>query len=152
MKRFLGLFAIVLLAAGCGVRPSGVIVGEEAPSGPAVGSVGNTATVYFVLDGKLAPVSRTGVSDVYADRVRVLEQGPNEDERASGYTTELPPTFEPIAIGISEAAIGVNVRELTPNAVSQLVCTVIASGGGGPSKTVTLSGGGQTLRPQGCGG
>ncbi|WP_406630242.1 hypothetical protein [Amycolatopsis sp. WGS_07] len=152
MKRLLGLIAIMLLAAGCGVRPSGVIPGEEAPSGPAVGSVGNTATVYFVLDGKLVPVVRNGVGEVPADRVRALEQGPNEDERASGYTTELPPSFEPIAVGISEAAIGVNVRDLTPNAVGQLVCTVIAAGGGGPAKTVTLSGGGQTLRPQGCGG
>lgn len=152
MKRLLVLLAVVVLASGCGVRPSGVIPGENAPSGPPKGNIGNTATVYFVLNGRVVPVVRTGVGDVAADRVRALEQGPDEDERAAGYTTELPPSFEPIAIGVSDAAIGVDVRDLSPNAVAQLVCTVIGAGGGGPSGTITLSGGGQKLPPRACGG
>ncbi|WP_037357843.1 hypothetical protein [Amycolatopsis orientalis] len=151
MKRLLALLAVLVLASGCGVRPSGVIVGENAPSGPANGNVENAATVYFVLNGKIEPVVRTGVGDGAADQVRALEQGPDEDERASGYTTELPPSFEPIAVGTGEAAIGVNVRELSPNAIAQLVCTVVAAGGGA-SGTVTLSGGGQKLPPRACGG
>lgn len=151
MKRWLALLAVLVLASGCGVRPSGVIPGENAPSGPPNGNNGHTATVYFVLNGKVVPVVRTGVGDVAADRVRALERGPDEDERASGYTTELPPSFEPIAIGISDAEIGVNVRELSPNAAAQIVCTVVAAGGGGASGTVRLSGGGQTLQPAGCG-
>ncbi|ATY11363.1 hypothetical protein CU254_13510 [Amycolatopsis sp. AA4] len=152
MKQLLTLVAVLVLASGCGVRPSGVIPGENAPSGPPNGNLGPTATVYFVLEGKVVPVVRTGVDDVPADRVRALEQGPHEDERASGYTTELPPSFEPIAIGVGEAAIGVNVRELSPNAVAQLVCTILAAGGGGTSGTITLSGGGQKLAPRACGG
>ncbi|MGW7533491.1 hypothetical protein [Amycolatopsis sp. NPDC054798] len=152
MKRLLGLIAVLVLAAGCGVRPSGVIIGENAPSGPPNGNAGHTATVYFVLNDRVVPVVRTGAGDVAADRVRALERGPDEDERAGGYTTELPPSFEPIAIGVNEAAIGVNVRELSPNAVAQLVCTVLAAGGGGTSGTITLSGGGQTLQPRACGG
>ncbi|MFE3175776.1 hypothetical protein ACFXPA_22220 [Amycolatopsis sp. NPDC059090] len=151
MKRLLTLIAVVALTVSCGVRPSGVITGENAPSGPPNGNLGSTATVYFVLNGNVAPVVRNGVGDVAADRVRVLERGPDEDERAGGYTTELPPSFEPIAIGVSDAEIGVNVRELSPNAVSQIVCTVLAAGGGGASGTITLSGGGQTLHPQACG-
>ncbi|WP_409465513.1 hypothetical protein [Amycolatopsis sp. GA6-003] len=152
MKRLLAMLAVLALASSCGVRPSGVIPGENAPSGPPNGNFGTTATVYFVLNGRVVPVVRSGVGEVAADRVRALEQGPDEDERAGGYTTELPPSFEPIAIGVSEAAIGVNVRELSPNAVAQLVCTVIAAGGGGESGTITLSGGGQKLRPRACGG
>ncbi len=152
MKRWLALLAVLVLASGCGVRPSGVIPGENAPSGPPNGNNGHMATVYFVLNGKVVPVVRTGVGDVAADRVRALERGPDEDERASGYTTELPPSFEPIAIGVSDAEIGVNVRELSPNAVAQIVCTVVAAGGGGESGTVALSGGGQALEPRACGG
>lgn len=151
MKRLLALIAVLVLTASCGVRPSGVITGENAPSGPPNGNSGYTARVYFVLNGNVVPVMRSGAGDVAADRVRVLEQGPSEDERAGGYTTELPPSFEPIAIGVSDAAIGVNVRELSPNAVSQIVCTVLAAGGGGASGTITLSGGGQKLQPQACG-
>ncbi|MFB9926783.1 hypothetical protein ACFORO_07830 [Amycolatopsis halotolerans] len=151
MKRLLGLIAVLVLTVSCGVRPSGVITGENAPSGPPNGNLGHAAMVYFVLNGNVVPVVRSGVGDVAADRVRVLEQGPDEGERAGGYTTELPPSFEPIAIGVSDAAIGVNVRELTPNAVSQIICTVLEAGGGGASGTVTLSGGGQKLQPQACG-
>ncbi|OAP23491.1 MULTISPECIES: hypothetical protein [Amycolatopsis] len=149
MKRVLALVAVLVLASGCGVRPSGVIPGENAPSGPPNGNIGHPATVYFVLNGNVVPVVRTGVGDVAADRVRALERGPDEDERAGGYTTELPPSFEPIAIGVSDAEIGVNVRELSPNAVAQIICTVLAAGGG-VSGTITLSGGGQKLPPRAC--
>ena len=149
-KRLLALVAVLVLASGCGVRPSGVIPGENAPSGPPNGNLGHTATVYFVVNGTVVPVVRNGVGDVAGDRVRALEQGPDEDERAGGYTTELPPSFEPIAIGVNEAAIGVNVRELSPNAVAQIVCTILAAGGGGASGTIVLSGGGQKLQPRAC--
>ncbi|WP_034286782.1 hypothetical protein [Amycolatopsis benzoatilytica] len=149
-KRLLaGLAAVAVLVAGCGVRPSGVIPGGDAPSGPAAPGP-STATLYFVLNGTVVPVPRDGIGAAPADRVRLLAAGPTDAERATGYTTEVPPLGAPMAISGFTAHLGIDVRTLSPNAVTQIVCTILAAGSDAGSGTVVLTGGGQETGPRTC--
>ena len=144
-----GLLAVAVLGTGCGVRPSGVILGGDAPSGPAAPGP-SAATLYFVLNGTVVPVPRDGIGAAPADRVRLLEAGPTSAERATGYTTEVPPLGSPMIVSGFTAELGIDVTTLTPNAVTQIVCTILAAGSDVSAGTVTLSGGGQLLGPHTC--
>ncbi|WP_424187123.1 hypothetical protein ACOBQX_04625 [Actinokineospora sp. G85] len=144
--------ACLLLAgpalAGCGVRPSGVISGVEAPSGPtrAPGPV-----LYFVLAGAVVAVERAGGADVVA----TLAAGPDAAESATGLTTEVPASAAPARVQRSSTGIEVDLSgdlaRLSPLAVDQIVCTVVAREGLS-TRAVTLRGGGQTLERQTCPG
>jgi len=68
----LSLFA-ALGSAGCGVRPSGVIAGLEAPSGP---SQNTELLLYLLSDGAVVPVRRTMDTTSDTDLVAVLAAGP----------------------------------------------------------------------------
>ncbi|WP_033289707.1 hypothetical protein [Amycolatopsis jejuensis] len=160
MRRHLaGLAVVAVLVTGCGVRPSGVISGEEAPSGPPVasspgtpsGTPGTSRSLYFVHGGAVVPVSRFEDTESVGELVRLLAQGPTADERLNGYTSEVPSALAPIVVSTDDAAtLGVDVRTLTPNAVAQIVCTMLAAGSRVNTGTVTLTGGGQSLGPRGC--
>ncbi len=135
-----------LVLAGCGVRPSGVISGVEAPDGPTRAAV---PVLHFVAAGAVVAVGRPGGTDVVA----ALAAGPTPEESANGLTTEVPASAAPAesrwtADGI-EVDLSDDLTRLSPLAVSQIVCTVLA-GEDSSTATVTLRGGGQTLRRGTC--
>ncbi|MER0244189.1 hypothetical protein AAHZ94_19720 [Streptomyces sp. HSW2009] len=77
------------LLAGCGIRPTGVLDGGDAPSGLTKGM-----RLYFVSQtGRLEAVSRPDMPAYTvtepASIIKLLGAGPNESERASGLATLL---------------------------------------------------------------
>ena len=142
------LFA--LLAAGCGVRPSAVITGRSAVSGPSGGT-----GVYLLSDGELALVlrpSKIGPSPTLspADTLALLAAGPTESERNAGFTSEVPAGIAPAGVTPSADQSGITVKTTVPVlslstlAADQIICTVagaVASTGQGTSfAPVTLVG------------
>ncbi|WP_328382259.1 hypothetical protein OHS81_03330 [Streptomyces sp. NBC_00400] len=76
---------LVLVAAGCGIRPTGVTDGGTAPSGISTGM-----RVYFASDTGLRGVARPGIKvDDFNVAYKLLLVGPNAQERADGLTTLL---------------------------------------------------------------
>jgi hypothetical protein len=159
-----GIVLIALLAAGCGIRPSGVITGGSAPtwSGEAVPTPGPPA------DGvRLSLLSNGGLTWVLrpirnrlspAGTLTLLAGGPDADERASGLTTEVPPDIAPIEVTSGPSGMTVtlsrDVSTLSTTAVDQIVCTAgnaTAGDGGAPGPVpVTVTGRGHTLSARGC--
>ncbi|MGA5356342.1 hypothetical protein [Streptomyces purpurascens] len=89
-RRRAALLAVPALCglASCGIPATGVV---EA-GGPA-GGVVPTVRVYFVADGKPAPVPRRAVTPIgAASAVEVLLQGPTAEEQAAGLKSLLPLT------------------------------------------------------------
>jgi hypothetical protein len=158
MRRVLAILLVVLVAAGCGVRPSGVITGVEAPSGPAEGEVppGSPAlsptsslALFFVSGDRVASVPR---HLVHEDLVGMLADGPDPDERAQGLSTEVPKAAAPATVTASgsgmDVALATDVDGLTRFAVDQIVCTLLAQHPG--TMTATLRGGGHTTEQRTC--
>jgi hypothetical protein len=141
---------VLVLAAltACGIRPTDPIPGLEAPSGP----VENTSpSVYWVVAGKVVPVSRPQGSLSGYDIIALLAQGPTNAEQVSGFTTEVPFDAAPATIDRVANGLDVNlssdVSQLSPAAVQQIVCTLL---GVQPVGTVNLRGGGHSLEFQKC--
>jgi sporulation and spore germination protein len=119
------------LTAGCGVRPSGVIIGGPAPtkqvmdgSPPLWG-----ATLYFVAGPALTTVDRpTRQRLPPAQVLALLQAGPDGDERAAGLTSEVPAGLDAVAVtagaGTVEVVVSADVTALSATAVDQIVCTV----------------------------
>ncbi|MDG4839787.1 hypothetical protein O7631_24940 [Micromonospora sp. WMMD967] len=139
-----GGLLVAVLTAGCGVRPSAVITGRSAVSGPTQG-IG----VYLLAQGELtlvlrqpkatepgvapavncAPSSPGGAPCQPAQALALLAAGPTEDERAGGLTSEVPAGLGPFTVTVArESDLTVTttgaVGPLTANAVDQIVCTV----------------------------
>jgi hypothetical protein len=143
---------VPLLGAGCGVRPSGVITGLPAPTGP---TEGTGPLIYFVADGQLLAIPRA----IGGDPVAVLAAGPDANQRAQGLSTQVPAAAAPASVVRANHAFTVllatDVTTLTSTAVDQIVCTVLAQrpvlvpGSGSDVQTVTLRGGGHTVQ-RGC--
>ncbi|MDG4781900.1 hypothetical protein O7614_19775 [Micromonospora sp. WMMD961] len=140
-----GSLLVALLTAGCGVRPTGVITGRAAVSGPAEG-IG----IYLLAQGELAlvlrqpkaipsgaspavhcsPASPVGSSCQPAQALALLAAGPSGDERASGLASEVPTGLGPGTVTPQAQRSGLTVtttgpaRQLSTNAVDQIVCTV----------------------------
>jgi len=134
---------------GCGVRPSGVIGGTEAPHGDAGGTL-----LFLVSDGAVVPVVRPagrpgGLPRDPADPFALLAAGPTADERARGLTSEVPAQAVPTDItpdgedGVT-LRLPVDVSELSALAAEQLACTAA------PGRPVTLVGGGTSRAPVSC--
>ena len=127
----LGL-SFALLCAGCGVRPSGVILGDAAPTGPV-----NGVTLFFVRNNQLVPSLRaTDTALTPAETVSLLvTDGVNAQEGALGLRTDIPPGLAPVdittnAIGTT-LVIATDPHQLSTMAVNQLLCTArtaLASG------------------------
>ncbi|MFI5852701.1 hypothetical protein [Streptomyces parvulus] len=137
------LAALLLPLAGCGIPETGVVQAGEPASGVlepgAAPSPSQTAAVplakvrlFFVADGLLAPVTRVlpAATDPGAV-VLVLLDGPDQRERASGLTTELPSATAAPAVRVDGASVTVllprGTRSLSDTAVDQLACTVAAA-------------------------
>ncbi|MEU1588243.1 hypothetical protein [Micromonospora sp. NPDC005710] len=115
-----------LLATGCGVRPSAVITGRSAVSGPSQG-VG----LYLIGQGELVLVLRPMAPDLSpATALALLAAGPQDNERAQGLTSELPSGLDPVTVTPAADQSGLSVRisgpvrGLSANATDQIICTV----------------------------
>jgi hypothetical protein len=140
---------IVLLNAGCGVRPSGVIHGGPAPTATAEG-----ATLYFLANSSLTPVLRPARQPLWPTQtLDLLQDGPNRDERAANLTSEVPTGLDPVTIttdpsGNVDVVVSADVTTLSPAAVDQIVCTV--SDALSTTAPVTLTSDAATRGPQTC--
>lgn len=147
--RKLGLAVLVLaLLTACGIRPTDPIPGLEAPSGP----VENTSpALFWVSEGRVVAVSRAQGSLSGFDVVALLAQGPTNAEQARGLGTEVPFDAAPATVDRVANGLDVNlssdVSQLSPAAVQQIVCTLLAVQ---PVGSVNLRGGGHSLEFQKC--
>lgn len=133
--------AVVLLLAGCGVRPSGVTDGGEAPTGVAPG-----VTLYFVdahgdLRPQLRPTRRLGsISEALAlllDDDRYSGSGLHSEIGPSA-VTRVPVSTTP---GLIHLELPITIHDVTPLGIEQIVCTTLAvevQGGGPRSMKVQL--------------
>lgn len=138
MKR-IWLVAAVLMIAGCGVQPSGVTDGGEAPTGVAPG-----ATLYFVnAHDELVPDPRaTGRLDTVAAALSLLLLGPG----GSDLRTEIAPTTNTQVVvtatpGVLQLRVPLAPREVTPLGIDQIVCTALGvhvQSGGATSTAVRI--------------
>ncbi|WP_154697256.1 hypothetical protein [Lentzea guizhouensis] len=134
--------------ASCGIRPTGVIPGLQAPSGPVENP---SPSIFWVADGQVVPTSRVQGSLTGRDVVALLAQGPSNAELQRGLTTEVPfdaapATVDRVASGL-DVTVSTDVSLLSPNAVRQIVCTLLAVQAVG---TVNLRGGGHSLEARKC--
>ncbi|MBG6065234.1 hypothetical protein [Micromonospora ureilytica] len=159
-----GLLLGTLLAAGCGVRPSAVITGRPAVSGP-----GQGVGLYLLAQGELVLVLRSATAEpapaepapAPADSLALLAAGPEENERRQGLTSEVPAGLDPVTVtSAADQSGGLTVRTTTAaralsvNAVNQIVCTVAdaaaQTGFTSSSASVTIVGPDGARPPQRC--
>ncbi|GHF28197.1 hypothetical protein GCM10017786_72850 [Amycolatopsis deserti] len=124
--RWIGLL-LVLVLAGCGVRPTDPVSAGEPPVGAAPGPI-----LVFLQAGKLQPVVReTGRLGTPAEAVALLLAGPTPQEDAAGLSSGLPPGAVGASVGaLDQGIVTVNLTAplgfLPELAKDQIVCTVIA--------------------------
>ena len=138
MKR-IWLVVAVLLLAGCGVQPSGVTDGGEAPTGVAPG-----VTLYFVdAHNELRPqLRRTDRLGTISEAMSLLLSGAG----GSDLHTEIASTTTPrVAVyttpGVIQLSVPLTIHEVTPLGIDQIVCTalgVLVQGGGSRSMRVQV--------------
>lgn len=155
------LLVLLLVVAGCGVRPSGVIGGVEAPSGDVKGTL-----LFLVYGGAVVPVVRPfeplgrpgqpdgqgqpGQPDDPPNPFAMLAAGPTAEERELGLTSEVPAAAVPTDVSPDGqdgmiVRLPVAVTALSPLAAEQLACTTT------PGRPVTLVGEGTSRAPVTCG-
>ncbi|MEV4215294.1 hypothetical protein [Micromonospora sp. NPDC049662] len=153
-RALLGVALLVaLLTAGCGVRPSDVITGRSAVSGPFTGR-----GLYLISDGELALVVRPvkNVPGPPLETLVLLVSGPTEAERSAGLTSEVPADAAPVSMTPSTDEPGITVRfkgavlPLSTLAANQIICTVALAGQQPTSAPVTLVGSDGTRPPWSC--
>ena len=138
MKR-IWLVVAVLLLAGCGVQPSGVTDGGEAPTGVAPGM-----TLYFVdAHNELSPqLRRTNRLGTISEAMSLLLSGPG----SSDLHTEIASTpTQRVAVittpGVIQLLVPLAIYEVTPLGIDQIVCTalgVLVQDGGSRSMRVQV--------------
>lgn len=138
MKK-LWLVLALLLLAGCGVQPSGVIDGGEAPTGVAPG-----ATLYFVdADGELSPqVRSTERLGSISEALALLLSGPGADLRTEIAPITVTRVGVTTAPGVIHLMVPLTIDDVTPLGIDQIVCTALGvhvQGGGSRSMTVRVS-------------
>ncbi|MET8281594.1 hypothetical protein [Micromonospora sp. NPDC005174] len=148
-----GGLLLTLFTAGCGVRPSGVITGRSAVSGPSGGG-----GVYLISDGELALVLRPakGAPPLPAETLALLAAGPTDTERSAGFTSEVPTDLAPTTVTSSVDEPGITVKTPTPVlplstlAANQIICTVAFADSAVSPAPVTLVGPDGTRPPWSC--
>lgn len=132
MKKLLVLAAVLLVSA-CGVKPTGVVAAGPAPTLRNPGNPGRDAemVLYFVLDGRAAPVTRPIVDGRGAEAaLSTLLDGPTEAERSDGYLTDLPRRAGSIGLVTGPPAtitVSFPLKAVGALGVNQLVCTAFAA-------------------------
>jgi hypothetical protein len=131
--------AAVVLIAGCGVQPTGVADGGEAPTGVASG-----VTLYFVDEhDELVPqLRRTDRLGTISEAMSLLLSGPGDSDVR---TRIAPNTPERVVVttgpGVIQLAVPLDIRDVTPVGVDQIVCTALGvhvQSGGSRSMTVQV--------------
>ncbi|WP_298325928.1 hypothetical protein [Haloactinopolyspora sp.] len=134
--------AIAVVAGGCGVEPSDVEDGGEAPTGLAEGT-----TLYFVdAEGQLQPsIRETGRLGSIGGAVQLLISGISRTEQAAGLHSDVPVvTTGPV---VEDAGNYVTIRlpyasaETTRTGIDQVICTAAAvvASSGRPTDSVEIS-------------
>ncbi|MEU8632434.1 hypothetical protein AB0C38_09725 [Amycolatopsis sp. NPDC048633] len=132
MKKLVVL-VVVLLVSACGVKPTGVVPAGPAPTlrNPGSSGRGTDVTLYFVIDGRLAPVTRaTGSTVGVENALSTLLAGPTTDEARDGYVTDLPVRSGPIILSPGPPAaitFSFPLKPITDVGINQLVCTAFAA-------------------------
>ncbi|MEV4822325.1 hypothetical protein [Micromonospora sp. NPDC049274] len=150
-----GGLLLTLFTAGCGVRPSDVITGRAAVTGPSAG-----AGLYLISHGELALVLRAtkpgpGPSSP-TETLALLAAGPTPSERSAGLSSEVPPGVAPAQVtpSVDEPGITVTmsgaVLPLSTVAANQIICTVVFAVSGQGSAPVTIVGSDGTRPPWPC--
>lgn len=150
-----GGLLLTVLTAGCGVRPSEVITGRSAVTGPSAGP-----GFYLISHGELTLVLRAtkpspGPS-LPAATLALLAAGPTPSERSAGLSSEVPPDVAPATVtpSVDEPGITVTmsgaVLPLSTVAANQIICTVVFAVSGQGSAPVTLVGPDGTRPPWPC--
>ncbi|MGH3243392.1 MAG: hypothetical protein ACRDNL_23645 [Spirillospora sp.] len=134
-RTLLALVAL-LIVAGCGIRPTGIIDAGEPPS--ANGAAADI-TVYLARGGKLWPVRRPGVPGQPYLAIEQLAVRPTEQERAAGLHTEVGHALHAYTVTAaselldtrSTLVVGANAVKARPSpwspiAVAQIACTAQA--------------------------
>jgi hypothetical protein len=146
--------ATVVVLAGCGVRPSGVISGVPAPSGPVVPEASNSTKLYFLMGGQPTASQRQRTRTEPADVLALLAAGPDDDERAAGLTTQVPANAAPVSVegapsGVT-VTLGTDVSALSTVATEQIACTLRHQDSAASVPPITLIGGGHSRGPLAC--
>lgn len=148
---------LTLLAAGCGVRPSAVITGRPPISGPAQGT-----WVYLLAQGELVLVLRPVNTDPSpAAALSLLAAGPQENERAQGFTSEVPAGLDPVTVtagadrsGDLTVRTNIAAQALSAHAADQIICTTVAAAAqvsaANTATTVTIVGSDGARGPRAC--
>jgi hypothetical protein len=153
------VLAVLLLVSACGVKPTPVVPAGPAPTlrNSSSSGRGTDVTLYFLLDGRVAPVTRpAGEAVGLGTALGMLLNGPSGAEAADGYTTMLPPETGPIVLNGPPAVLTFSfpLKQLTAVAINQLVCTAFAALAAGGTYfidgTVTLAGSDIQLPGQTC--
>jgi hypothetical protein len=117
------LAALALLLAGCGIQPSGVTDGGDAPTGLAPG-----VTLYFVgPHGELRPQLRqTDRLGSISEALALLLDGPGGSELdtriAPATVTRVVVTTTP---GVIQLLLPLTIDDVTPLGIDQIVCTAL---------------------------
>lgn len=159
MKK-LFVLVVVLLVSACGVKPTGVVSAGPAPTlrNPGSSGRGTDAILYFIIDGRVAPVTRsTGTTVGVETALSMLLAGPSTDEAADGYVTNLPYRTGPIELAPGPKAtitFAFPLKPITSAGINQLVCTAFAAlaaqGGYSVDGTIALVGPDVQLPYQTC--
>ena len=123
MKKLLAAMAVTFTAA-CGVQPSGVIRGAEAPTEKLDGPV------LFFLNGKtLTRVTRPAEGVPGGDNLDLLGKGLTDLERFDGLKTQIPVAAAPITMKPKgdQAVVTISspVADLSALAKDQITCTAV---------------------------
>ncbi|MET9232321.1 GerMN domain-containing protein [Lentzea sp. NPDC003310] len=142
------LLSVLALFTACGIRPTDPIPGLAAPTGPVENA---SPSLFWASGGRVVPVPRPQGSLSGFDVVALLAQGPTNAEQSRGLTTEVPFDAAPATVDRVASGLDVNlssdVSQLSPTAVQQIVCTLLAVQ---PVGSVNLRGGGHSLEFQKC--
>ncbi|MEU8153067.1 hypothetical protein AB0B94_05330 [Micromonospora sp. NPDC048986] len=160
---------LTLVAAGCGVRPSGVITGRPPISGPARGT-----WLYLLAQGELVLVLRHGGQRPAGDAptpvntdpspaaaLSLLAAGPQQNERAQGFTSDVPAGLDPVTVTAGAGRSGgltvranIAAQGLSARAVDQIICTSVAAAAqvsaANTATTVTIVGSDGARGPRAC--
>lgn len=159
MKKLLVL-AVLLLVSACGIKPTPVLGAGPAPTlhNPVNDGRSTDVILYFVRDGRVAPVSRPGGFPVTVEStLAMLLTGPSAQEEADGYTTSLPRRAGGLTVSPGPPAtidFAFPLRPISGTGINQLVCTTFAalaaSGGNSVDGTIALAGPDVRLPYQTC--
>jgi hypothetical protein len=154
VTRAAGLVLAVLLLAGCGIRPTGVVYAGDAPVATASGSP--QSQVFFLMRGVLTPVQRMASPADPQQVFDALLKGPTLDERARGMQTELTGVRQISVHELDGSALLVETippaLKLPPPAFAQIYCTGLLLSGQTVLKISYLDSGTEPYAPSDCPG